>query len=413
MRRALVAAALALAAPAAAQDRSDLMPPEPTMPPGVSAAGTLYPPIGAALQQQAGAQQPNAPAAGAARGPANGGHGSYVLDGGDVRLSVEEGAPAEVPEVHVVRKGDTLWDISNTYFANPWYWPKLWSFNPLITNPHWIFPGDLVRLYPPGRHVAEKAPVARNLEPETPRISVARPAAPTGILLRQTGFVEPGELAAAGRIVGSREDKIMLATLDEAYVEENPDQPLKPGERYTVYRVVDRVKHPDSGETLGHIVQILGDVEVRGFAEREGKQGQRIARVVITDSVDEIRRGDLVGPLRRVFKMVEPSVNRADIDGTVVAALRPTKLVGSEMLVFIDRGRADGLQVGNRFLVVRRGDAYEPLLQERPPTNERFPREVIAEVVVVDVRERTSTGIVTRALKEVRMGDRVEARRGY
>ncbi len=51
-----------------------------------------------------------------------------------------------VPEVYLVKRGDTLWDISDHYFENPWQWPKLWSYNPDIRNPNWIYPGDQLRL---------------------------------------------------------------------------------------------------------------------------------------------------------------------------------------------------------------------------------------------------------------------------
>ena len=52
------------------------------------------------------------------------------------------------PQLHVVRSGDTLWDICFYYFNDPWQWPKIWSYNEQITNPHWIYPGDLVRMVP-------------------------------------------------------------------------------------------------------------------------------------------------------------------------------------------------------------------------------------------------------------------------
>jgi len=50
------------------------------------------------------------------------------------------------PEVYVVEKGDTLWDISNMYLDKPWQWPQLWRTNIHITNPHLIYPGDELRL---------------------------------------------------------------------------------------------------------------------------------------------------------------------------------------------------------------------------------------------------------------------------
>jgi len=44
----------------------------------------------------------------------------------------------DAPEIYIVRQGDTLWDISGFYLDVPWLWPKLWSVNPEIENPHLI-----------------------------------------------------------------------------------------------------------------------------------------------------------------------------------------------------------------------------------------------------------------------------------
>jgi nucleoid-associated protein YgaU len=53
------------------------------------------------------------------------------------------------PENYVIQRGDTLWDLSGKFLESPWYWPKLWSYNPQIENPHWIYPGNPLRLSPP------------------------------------------------------------------------------------------------------------------------------------------------------------------------------------------------------------------------------------------------------------------------
>ena len=46
--------------------------------------------------------------------------------------------------VHIVKKGDTLWDISSNYLETPWKWPLVWANNKDITNPHLIYPNDRV-----------------------------------------------------------------------------------------------------------------------------------------------------------------------------------------------------------------------------------------------------------------------------
>ena len=57
-------------------------------------------------------------------------------------LSIKKDAPKQ----YVVKKGDTLWDISGVYLSEPWLWPQLWQMNPQINNPHLIYPGDALAL---------------------------------------------------------------------------------------------------------------------------------------------------------------------------------------------------------------------------------------------------------------------------
>ena len=51
---------------------------------------------------------------------------------------------------YTVKKGDTLWDLSEKFSDSPWVWPDLWQENKQIPNPHWIYPGNRIRLYHKG-----------------------------------------------------------------------------------------------------------------------------------------------------------------------------------------------------------------------------------------------------------------------
>ncbi len=422
MKRVILLAGVLVCADARAQNASDLPTTEtqsstqaglPTTqtqpePPATGGGPRAYYP-GMPLPQPAPAE--GSAAKGGKEPPRQGvilGDTDYSSDYENGGVSVAPGGPpADVPDTHVVQKGDTLWDLSARYYRNAWGWPKLWSYNPQITNPHWIYPGDVIRLLPPGGGPAPPpAPTAAKESLPTSRI-IGRAKGPTGVFLRQTGFVEPGELAQAGKIIGSKEEKLMLGTLDEAYVQYKKERPFQVGERYTIYRPTQAVKHPLTGKYLGHMVEIFGEGEVR--AVTDGK----IARIAIVDSVNPIERGFLVGPLKREFKVVQPVADKQDMQGVVVATLVPHELVGADDLVFIDRGKDDGVELGNRFVVTRRGDGYQPLLSKGPMDDRRFPRENIGELLVVDLRDHLATGIVTTSTKEAAIGDRVEARAGY
>lgn len=53
--------------------------------------------------------------------------------------------PPDVEYVHVVKRGDTLWDISKQYLGNPMHYPELAKLSQ-ISDPDWIYPGDVVRI---------------------------------------------------------------------------------------------------------------------------------------------------------------------------------------------------------------------------------------------------------------------------
>jgi hypothetical protein len=362
------------------------------------------------------------------------------LDGPAVAADEARGT-VPPPDTYTIRPGDTLWDLSGRFLNNPWYWPKIWSYNPDILNPHWISVGGVLKFFPatdeaptrvePAGAVAaeqaaepepEDAAPPRELEdfskadlaaPEPEAISdtvnVAGPykigyVAPKTLLARHDTFVTPRELAESGALAAAFEEKLLLSNLDRAYARFKVPTDVKAGETYVIYKTERPIKHPRTGELFGWQSTVLGAGKIVSV-------DKNVATLVITQAFDAIERGAMLGPWTEKFlKRIERRANRQDLAGTIIGGqVQVVTQMGEHHVVFLDRGQKDGVEEGNVFSVVRSGDPYG-----RPPDqagwDRRFPIETVGEVLVIDVREQVSSALVTRSRTELLVGDRVQMR---
>ncbi len=311
-----------------------------------------------------------------------------------------------VPQFHVVETGDTLWEISDRYFSSAWDWPRVWSYNPTITSPHWIYPGDLIRLIPVGSLETASDLVkqrALSVDPKAPKRLRS-----TTVTLRQLSFVDREALREAARVKGGVQEKVMLTEGDTIYLSYNRKRPLKVGQRYSIYSEKQRLKHPKSSRHVGSYVNILGELEVLNVYDKKH------ARAMIHSATDVIERGARVGPLKKTFREVPPVPNRRDLQGRIVAMLHHDQLIGQSEVVFLDLRKRDGIQKGNQLFVVRRGDAWSEVMgpgQNTGQNDSRYPNRAIGELIVVQVGENQSIALVKNAIKEAGIGDIVVMRK--
>jgi hypothetical protein len=167
------------------------------------------------------------------------------------------------------------------------------------------------------------------------------------------------------------------------------------------------VKDPDSGKTYGYLVKVRGDIIVDQIA------GDDIARGTITDVVDTVERGARVSAAIRQFRRVEPRPSDVNLEGRIIAAFSPAQFLAAERFVVLNRGRRDGVQVGNRTFVIRRGDGRRGVLEAWEKMDPTMPKEVVGEVWVIDVRENASVAWIARSTKELKVGEVLEMRKGY
>ena len=360
-------------------------------------------------------------------------HRGYTIGGGGGGIHAATGGP----DVHVVRDGDTLWDISGAYFGDSWHWPELWSFNPEITNPHWIYPLDQIRLSPDAL-VGDQVVAAAQRSGSTGGLSSGAPSAgvlagtetapsvrvprdaftPGTVFLREQGYLDKEALRTAGQITGGNEEQMFLAPSDQVYVRFKTDEPAKEGQVYTVFREMKPEERGDDDEQ-GVLVRILGTVVVRSY-----DRDKKIARGIVTEAMDPIERGMFVARIDRRFDLVAPKRNTGNVVAHIVAGIEPHVLVGYGDVVFLDVGEGHGIAPGNRFFVVRRGDTFmqgldvDPMevgnVTEVPEYDQTvLPKEVVAELRVLKVRKKTTVAVVVRSDTDLAIGERAEMRAGF
>ncbi len=349
----------------------------------------------------------------------------------------------QLPATHTVVAGETLWSIAQLYYSDPLLWPEVYRLNTsLIDDPHWIYPGevlnigsvvavaqapaettavvpqptgaDTVRAQAPADTVTAVA-LDTSMAPDTTQTVVeAPPPAPTETYLtiferRRTpgeavkdvlrayanpayrplrrgefyaaGFLTENERLPWGRVLGNTSPPA-IPRLTERSTASQFDQVAIDPPRNASYHVGDslliaRVDRDIEG--WGGVVVPLGVVRVTEVQRR-----QVLADVIM--QFGRIHDGHLAMPLEP-FKdpgLTRPTPVEQGLEGRVVAARDLHSLTDLQQILFINRGRAEGVTPGDVFEVFRPASGIPGTASE----------EVRMVLEIVHTREHSASGLV-------------------
>lgn len=347
-------------------------------------------------------------------------------------IPVSELAP-NAPDTYVVKRGDTLWDISRMYLKSPWRWPELWGMNlKALPNPHLIFPGQTLYLdksdgYARLRTQPTGGSDTVRLSPRTRTDSLASLALPTlKTHLIAPFLVEPlvadaATIEQAPRLVATTDQRVLMAAGDRVYARGNPDAPLstKPGQprSFRVFREAIPLKDPVTGEVLGYEARYLGNAELarsettEEISDGKGnlKQEPVPATVDITSTKEEIRAGDRMLPEPpRTFKNYIPHEPQTSVNARVVSIYgsTPVAVAGQNQVIAINIGTAQGMEPGHVLTLLTQGDRVRDTTAEGKPTI-KLPSEHNGLAMVFLTFERVSYALLLDVRTGVRVGDRL------
>jgi hypothetical protein len=323
---------------------------------------------------------------------------AFVAQAGDV-LTLKQGHP----QTYVVRKGDTLWDISNMFLNDPWLWPEVWHLNPQVENPHLIYPGDVLNLVyingKPQLVLSRGRDVKLSPEVRSTPIQQAIPAIPLEAInpfLNRGRIVGAGVLEAAPYVLAGKEGHIITGAGDEIYGRGS----FQPGETaFGIFRRGETFVDPETGELLGIQARDIGTAKLIGL---EGE----VATLVLNRTTEETRRGDSLLPEeeRRINASFFPSAPKSDIHGHLLAVEGGVTQIGFMNVVVISKGARDGLEEGNLLAIYKAGETVRD-----PKTNDlvKVPDFRAGLLMVFRVFDRVSYGLVLRAERPLAVNDRI------
>jgi hypothetical protein len=331
-----------------------------------------------------------------------------------------------------VKKGDTLWDLARQYLSNPFLWPEIHRINTdVVKNPHWIYPGEVLRL--PGAAPGAASVVAAADQTATPQQQTAQdstaqrtvatvdrssgPAAPTVFLEGVNGrrtvssrietaaayphtVVRAGEFYAApwvdrvggaagqGRLVASAEipgiaqasNRSRLLPHERGYITLPAGTTAARGDRFVIFA---------PGAELGGGRQVM---QPTGIAEVERAVEGEATTVRIVQQFGYVEVGQGVLPLERFTMPTEarPEPVEGGMESEVTAVPSHAVLPTVGYYVILSATTREGVEVGDVFTL------YRPPTRAvvRGQSTVTLPEEPIALAQVVKVTDRGVTAMI-------------------
>lgn len=319
------------------------------------------------------------------------------------------------PKRYVVKKGDTLWGISNMFLNNPSYWPEIWDVNQKVKNPHLIYPGDVLYIYEGGKRKVQltNGSIVEKLVPQMriERSGEGDPIATLKPFLSWPRVVDIDTFNSAPYIVAGRDAKILLEQGQTVYVKNLADR--HKGGRYAIFHKGKMLVDPDTGKDLGYHVDYTGFLEVEQPALNAS-----VASATIEDSKRETKMGDRVLSILDETHVLTAPIRkpRIKVRGTVISLVNANVISGQTMIITINRGASDGIKAGHTLGVYKPGEtADDPVnnakkkygWQPNTPAQIKLPPTRVATAIVYKVRNDISYALVSESTNVIKDGYKI------
>jgi LysM domain len=262
---------------------------------------------------------------------------------------------ATAPMHYTVKRGDTLWGIASMYLKDPWLWPEVWVINPQIPNPHLIYPGDQLALAygadgRPSVRVEQAGEVRLDPRLRSTPLTNAIPTIPYSSIsafLGRPSVISEEDVKHAPYVLGFRDLHQAAGSNQTVYIR---NLSAVENSRYAIVHIAGPLRDPDDNKLLGYEAIYTATALV----ERPGEP----TKALLIDPARETLAGDRLLSAENTETPVTftPHAPTSNVRGRIIDRVAGTDLIGLYDVVVLNRGSAQGLDVGAVLAVDMEGD---------------------------------------------------------
>ena len=219
-------------------------------------------------------------------------------------------------------------------------------------------------------------------------------------VVESAGYITPAPMFLA-TIIYSLEERQHVAAGDRVVIDAGEDKRLHSGMQLTVMRPATEVSQPATNQLLGITIVPVGTAMVEHVQPT-------IAFIRILHAFDAIQPGDVVKPFeipQPVRTNAGPPTQARIISGIIVATKDDKVAVGLGDVVYLNRGKQHGVEIGERFNILQESRTIEQAVLQRTV---ELPPQILGTLDIIDVRDRTATALITSGQREFAVGAPVE-----
>ena len=300
---------------------------------------------------------------------------------------------------YTIQKGDTLWDLSQRFSDTPWQWPEMWKENSQIANPHRIYPGQRIRLYRRRGAQGYGQEEALKEKPVADKSELMKHMEFRFATIDRVGFIRKKPVPSLGTIFKVEGQMSMISTGDLVYIRPDTKNPLKVGQKFTVYRTLKPIKAKETNEIIGTQHYFSGAVEITVV-----RPDFVLGRIVA--SYRPIKVGDLLMPYYRRLPSINMQPTPKGLEGRIIVSEEHEGIFGESAIAFIDKGRQEGVKPGQLYTIYKQ-EAYR--INPKDTEKTTLTPVLLGELLVLLAEETTATVVITDSRQAIEPGNRIAA----